>query len=226
MIALVVEDDRVLADLIAFTLRREEFQVFLAYDGQAALEQWREQRPNIILLDLNLPKLDGFSVCSRIRAEDDTPIIMLTVRHDEDDIVHGLELGADDYILKPFSPRQLVARIQSVLRRSGKAHAPAVFRAGGLTLDSNRRTLLVEPDESIYLTSLENRLLRYLMMNSGQILTHEDIIGQVWGSEGGDRDMLRQLIRRLRRKIETASDDMVTIENVHGRGYGLIAPDS
>ncbi|MFN2170929.1 MAG: response regulator transcription factor [Candidatus Promineifilaceae bacterium] len=226
MIALVVEDDRVLADLIAFTLRREEFQVFLAYDGQAALEQWREQRPNIILLDLNLPKLDGFSVCSRIRAEDDTPIIMLTVRHDEDDIVHGLELGADDYILKPFSPRQLVARIQSVLRRSGKAHTPAVFRAGGLTLDSNRRTLLVEPDESIYLTSLENRLLRYLMMNSGQILTHEDIIGQVWGSEGGDRDMLRQLIRRLRRKIETASDDMVTIENVHGRGYGLIAPDS
>ena len=226
MIALVVEDDRVLADLIAFTLRREEFQVFLAYDGQAALQQWREQQPNIILLDLNLPKLDGFSVCSRIRAEDDTPIIMLTVRHDEDDIVRGLELGADDYILKPFSPRQLVARIQSVLRRSGKAHAPAVFRAGGLTLDSNRRMLLIEPDESIYLTSLENRLLRYLMMNTGQILTHEDIIGQVWGAEGGDRDMLRQLIRRLRRKIEAASDDTALIENVHGRGYGLIAPDS
>jgi DNA-binding response OmpR family regulator len=130
--------------------------------------------------------------------EDDTPIIMLTVRHEEDDIVRGLELGADDYILKPFSPRQLIARIQSVLRRSGKSHAPAVFRAGSLTLDSNRRMLLVESDESIYLTSLENRLLRYLMMNSGQILTHEDIIGQVWGAEGGDRDMLRQLIRLLR----------------------------
>ena len=226
MIALVVEDDRVLADLIAFTLRREEFQVFLAYDGQAALQQWRDQRPNIILLDLNLPKLDGFSVCSRIRAEDDTPIIMLTVRHDEDDIVRGLELGADDYILKPFSPRQLVARIQSVLRRSGKAHAPSVFHAGGLTLDSNRRMLLIEPDESIYLTSLENRLLRYLMINTGQILTHEDIIDQVWGAEGGDRDMLRQLIRRLRRKIEAVSEDTAIIENVHGRGYGLITPDS
>jgi DNA-binding response OmpR family regulator len=226
MIALVIEDDRVLADLIAFTLRREEFQVFLAYDGQAALQQWRDQRPNIILLDLNLPKLDGFSVCSRIRAEDDTPIIMLTVRHDEDDIVRGLELGADDYILKPFSPRQLVARIQSVLRRSGKAHAPSVFHAGGLTLDSNRRMLLIEPDESIYLTSLENRLLRYLMINTGQILTHEDIIDQVWGAEGGDRDMLRQLIRRLRRKIEAVSEDTAIIENVHGRGYGLITPDS
>jgi len=226
MIALVVEDDRVLADLIAFTLRREEFQVFLAYDGQAALEQWRDQRPNIILLDLNLPKLDGFSVCSRIRAEEDTPIIMLTVRHEEDDIVRGLELGADDYILKPFSPRQLVARIQSVLRRSGKAHAPAVFQTGGLTLDSNRRMLLIEPDASIYLTSLENRLLRYLMINTGQILTHEDIIDQVWGAEGGDRDMLRQLIRRLRRKIEAVSEDTAIIENVHGRGYGLITPDS
>jgi DNA-binding response OmpR family regulator len=225
MIALVVEDDRVLADLIAFTLRREEFQVFLAYDGQAALQQWHEKRPNIILLDLNLPKLDGFSVCKQIRAEDDTPIIMLTVRHEEDDIVRGLELGADDYILKPFSPRQLVARIQSVLRRSGKSHAPALFRAGELTLDSNRRVLLVEPDESIYLTSLENRLLRYLMMNKGQILTHEDIIGQVWGAEGGDRDMLRQLIRRLRPKVEAGSEHTATIENVHGRGYGLIAPD-
>ena len=226
MIALVIEDDRVLADLIAFTLRREEFQVFLAYDGQAALQQWRDQRPNIILLDLNLPKLDGFSVCSRIRAEDDTPIIMLTVRHDEDDIVRGLELGADDYILKPFSPRQLVARIQSVLRRSGKAHAPSVFHAGGLTLDSNRRMLLIEPDESIYLTSLDNRLVRYLMINTGQILTHEDLIDQVWGAEGGDRDMLRQLIRRLRRKIEAVSEDTAIIENVHGRGYGLITPDS
>jgi DNA-binding response OmpR family regulator len=225
MIALVVEDDRVLADLIAFTLRREEFQVFLAYDGETALQQWRDNRPNIILLDLNLPKLDGFTVCSRIRAEDDTPIIMLTVRHEEDDIVRGLDLGADDYILKPFSPRQLVARIQSVLRRTGKSHVPAVFRAGKLTLDSNRRVLTVDSNKIIHLTSLENRLLRYLMMNKEQILTHEDIIGQVWGPEGGDRDMLRQLIRRLRQKIESDSDPSTYIENVHGRGYGLIARD-
>ena len=220
MKALVVEDDRVLADLIAFTLRREGYQVNLAYDGETALQQWRDSRPDIIVLDLNLPKVDGFTVCSRIRAEDDTPIIMLTVRNEEDDIVRGLGVGADDYVLKPFSPRQLVARIQSVLRRSGISLAPAVYRAGDLTLDSNRRELHVDHNKTIRLTSLENRLLRYLMMNTGHILTHEAIIGQVWGPEGGDRDMLRQLVRRLRRKIEIDPAQPTYIETVPGRGYG------
>ncbi len=224
MKALVVEDDRVLADLIAFTLRREGYQINLAYDGAAALQQWREWRPDIIVLDLNLPKVDGFTVCSRIRAEDDTPIIMLTVRNEEDDIVRGLGVGADDYVLKPFSPRQLVARIQSVLRRSGKSIAPAVYRAGDLTLDSNRRELQIDHNKTIRLTSLENRLLRYLMMNAGHILTHEAIIGQVWGPEGGDRDMLRQLIRRLRRKVEIDPAKPTYIETVPGRGYGLMVP--
>ena len=222
MLALVVEDDRVLADLIAFTLRREEFDVILAYDGQAALEQWREKAPDIIVLDLNLPKVDGFTVCRQIRAEDDTPIIMLTVRNEEDDIVRGLEFGADDYVLKPFSPRQLVARMQSVLRRAGKGQATAVYRAGRLALDSNRREMLVDEEVIAQLTPLENRLLRYLMMNKGHILTHEAIIAQVWGPEGGDRDMLRQLVRRLRRKIEADSEPVAYIENVAGRGYGLV----
>ncbi len=224
MKALVAEDDRVLADLIAFTLRREGFQVNLAYDGESALQQWRDNRPDIIVLDLNLPKVDGFAVCSHIRTEDDTPIIMLTVRSDEDDIVRGLGVGADDYVLKPFSPRQLVARIQSVLRRAGKSIAPAVYRAGDLTLDSNRRELHSGQNKAIRLTSLENRLLRYLMMNVGHILTHEAIIGQVWGPEGGDRDMLRQLVRRLRRKIELDPGQLAFIENVPGRGYGLMVP--
>jgi len=226
MKALVVEDDRVLADLIAFTLRREEYQVSLTYDGESALRQWRDSRPDVIVLDLNLPKIDGFTVCSQIRAEDDTPIIMLTVRDEEDDIVRGLELGADDYILKPFSPRQLVARVQSVLRRAGKSHAPALFHASDLTLDSNRRELRIDNDKAIRLTSLENRLLRYLMINKGHILTHEAIIGQVWGPEGGDRDMLRQLVRRLRRKIELDPSRPAYIENVPGRGYGLLASET
>ena len=225
MKALVAEDDRVLADLIAFTLRREGFQVILAYDGESALQQWRDSRPDIIVLDLNLPKVDGFTVCSRIRSEDDTPIIMLTVRSEEDDIVRGLGVGADDYVLKPFSPRQLVARIHSVLRRAGKSSAPAVYRAGELTLDSNRRELHIGQNKTIRLTSLENRLLRCLMMNTGHILTHEAIMGQVWGPEGGDRDMLRQLVRRLRRKIELDPAQPAYIENVPGRGYGLIVLD-
>ncbi len=224
MKALVVEDDRVLADLIAFTLQREGYQVNLAYDGAAALQQWREGQPDIIVLDLNLPKVDGFTVCRRIRAEDDTPIIMLTVRHEENDIVRGLESGADDYVLKPFSPRQLVARMNSVLRRAGISLAPSVFRAGDLMLDSNRRELQIAEDRTIRLTSLENRLLRYLMMNTGRILTHEAIIGQVWGAEGGDRDMLRQLVRRLRRKIEFDPAQPAYIETVSGLGYGLMVP--
>ena len=225
MKALIVEDDRVLADLIAFTLRREGYQVNLAYDGATALQQWRDSRPDIIVLDLNLPKVDGFTVCSRIRAEDNTPIIMLTVRNEEDDIVRGLGAGADDYILKPFSPRQLVARIQSVFRRSGTSLAPAVYRAGDLTLDNNRRELHIDHNKTIRLTSLENRLLRYLMMNAGHILAHDAIIGQVWGAEGGDRDMLRQLVRRLRRKIEIDPAQPTYIETVPGRGYGLMVPD-
>jgi DNA-binding response OmpR family regulator len=224
MKALVIDDDRTLADLIAFTLRREGYEVSQAFDGETALQQWRSQRPDIIVLDLNLPTVDGFTICRRIRAEDDTPIIMLTVRNDEDDIVHGLELGADDYLLKPFSPRQLVARMQAVLRRTGKSSAPATFQVGELILDRSRRELRIEKGNVIYLTPLENRLLHYLMSNAGHILTIEAIIGQVWGAEGGDRDMLRQLIRRLRSKIEPEPSNPTYIETVPGHGYGLIAP--
>jgi len=224
MKALVIDDDRTLADLIAFTLRREGYEVSQAFDGETALQQWRSQRPDIIVLDLNLPTVDGFTVCRRIRAEDDTPIIMLTVRNDEDDIVHGLEMGADDYLLKPFSPRQLVARMQAVLRRTGKSSAPVTLQVGELTLDRSRRELRIEKGKVIYLTPLENRLLHYLMSNAGHILTIEAIIGQVWGAEGGDRDMLRQLIRRLRSKIEPEPSNPIYIETVTGHGYGLISP--
>ena len=117
---LVVDDDRVLADVISFTLRKEGYQVLLAHDGEAAIRRWEIESPDLIVLDVNLPKVDGFSVLQQIRAVTDTPVILLTVRREEDDIVYGLELGADDYISKPFSPRQLVARIQAVLRRTGK----------------------------------------------------------------------------------------------------------
>ena len=119
MKALIVDDDLVLADVLSFTLRRAGFQVFAVHDGQAALEAWRNEAPDLIILDLNLPKLDGLEVCRRIREQDDVPIIILSVRGDDDDVVRGLELGADDYVPKPFSPRQLVARAQAVLRRAG-----------------------------------------------------------------------------------------------------------
>jgi DNA-binding response OmpR family regulator len=140
--------------------------------------------------------------------------------------VRGLALGADDYMVKPFSPRQLVARAQAVLRRTGKTPAPAIRQVGALTLDPSRRELRLGEGEAISLTPLENRLLDYLMINAGQILTIETLINHVWGVEGGDRDMLRQLVRRLRSKIEPDPAQPIYIETVPGLGYGLTNPAS
>ena len=224
MKALIVDDDLVLADVLAFTLRREGFQVVLAHDGEAALRRWAEEQPDLIVLDVNLPRLDGFAVCRRIREQADTPILLLTVREEEDDIIHGLSLGADDYITKPFSPRQLVARAQAVLRRAGVKPAPTMGQVGELTLDPSRRCLSAG-GESVSLTPLECQLLDYLMLNAGHVLTYEMIINHVWGARGGDRDMLRQLVRRLRSKLAQApgaeSGQPAHIETVPGLGYGL-----
>jgi len=235
MKALIVDDDRVLADVLAFTLRREGFQVLQAHDGAEALARWQEEQPDLIVLDVNLPKLDGFQVCQRIREQSDTPIVLLTVRGEEDDIIHGLELGADDYVTKPFSPRQLVARTRAVLRRASRIGPPARRQAGNVTIDPARRELQVGEGQAVSLTVLENRLMDYLMLNAGHVLTGEAIIDQVWGAEGGDRDMLRQLVHRLRAKLaqacETAGQDpekaaSVYIETVPGLGYGLtLSPD-
>jgi DNA-binding response OmpR family regulator len=157
----------------------------------------------------------------------------LTVRGEEDDIIHGLELGADDYITKPFSPRQLVARANAVLRRAGRATAPALRQVGSLALDPSRRELQVDRGDPVSLTPLENRLLDYLILNAGHVLTAEAIISHVWGAEGGDRDMLRQLVRCLRAKLSLAyqstdpevdADHQAMIETVPGLGYGLTLP--
>ena len=229
---LVVDDDRVLADLVDFTLRREGFQVIQAHDGQAALRRWQEEHPDLLILDVNLPhavpKLDGFVICQRIREQADTPIILLTVREEDDDIVRGLQLGADDYILKPFQPRQLVARVQAVLRRTGKTTTPDFHTFGDLTLYHERREVQVKQGDRIPLTSLENRLLAYLMLHAGHILSYEDIINHIWGPGGGNREMLRQLVRRLRAKIEPEPNASVYIENLPGVGYGLsrLDPDN
>jgi len=219
--ALIVDDDRVLADLLAFTLRREGFEVVQARDGEAALRRWMEEEPDIIVLDVNMPRLDGFGVCRRIRAQADTPIIMLTVRGEEDDIVRGLELGADDYIPKPFSPRQLVARMQAVLRRAGTTPTLGIRHAGELTLDPSRREVCIQEGDPISLTPLESELLEYLMLNAGHVLTHDTIIDHVWGPEGADRDMLRQVVHRLRNKIEPDPSEPIYIETIPGLGYGL-----
>lgn len=221
MKALIVDDDRVLADVVAFALRREGFQVIQAYDGSTALERWHEEQPDLIVLDINLPKIDGFTVCQQIRQTSDTPIIMLTVRGEDDDVVQGLELGADDYIAKPFSPRQLVARAHAVMRRAGQSSIPAPLQVGDLYLSINRREVCVNQGDPIPLTPLEGKLLTYLLTNPGLVLSADAIIDHVWGPRGADRDMLRQLVRRLRSKIEPDPANPIYLKTVPGLGYGL-----
>jgi DNA-binding response OmpR family regulator len=226
MQVLVVDDDRVLAEILAFTLQRIGLDVIQAYDGRTALERWSETEPDLVILDVNLPDVSGFEICRQIRAEANTPIILLTARDKEDDIVHGLEIGADDYITKPYSPRQLVARVQAALRRSGarleRGGTPTTRKVGDVTLILDRREVSIAGDRPVSLTPLEAQLLETLMLNAGRVLTSATLIDQIWGPQGGNRSMLRQLVHRLRRKIEPDPAQPTYIETVPGLGYGLI----
>lgn len=224
---LVVEDDRVVADLITFTVRRAGYEAVMANDAVSALRRWQEDQPGLILLDINLPGTpelkDGFAICRYIRRESDLPILLLTVRGEEDDIVNGLEAGADDYVLKPFSPRQLVARIQAVLRRAnarGSARQ-ATFSVKGLDFNPKLREVRLANGDVAALTSLESRLLEALMLNEGQVLTIDDLISDTWGAGGGTSEMLRQLVRRLRAKVEPDPANPRYIHNIPGLGYTL-----
>jgi DNA-binding response OmpR family regulator len=221
MKALIVDDDRTLADVIAFTFKREGFDVILAEDGDAAYRRWQEDNPDLIILDVNLPKEDGFKVCKRIREQSDIPIILLTVRSDEEDILGGFHLGADDYITKPFSPRQLIARVKAVMRRSKKKNPATVREWGNISLFLNRHELKIGDFPPIQLSGLELRMMDCLMINVGQIVTPEIIIDHVWGPNAGDMDMVRQLIHRLRLKIDNQFPNQISIDNVPGLGYEL-----
>lgn len=227
MKVLVVDDDRVLADLVSFTLRRSGHEVVVASDARSAMQRWSEDKPDFLVLDVNLPGTsdlpDGFAICRKIRSESDVPIILLTVRGEEKDIVFGLEAGADDYILKPFSPRQLVARVQAVMRRS---HAtsnarPITFSVDGLEFNPKLREVILE-NESRSLTQLESKLLEALMLNAGQALTFDDLISDVWGPGGASAEMLRQLVKRLRAKVEKDPANPHYIQNLPGLGYAFL----
>ena len=228
MKVLVVDDDRVVADLIAFTVRRAGYEAVLASDAASTLRRWQEDQPDLIVLDINLPGTsqlkDGFAICKHIRSQSDVPIILLTVRGEENDIVHGLEAGADDYILKPFSPRQLVARVQAVMRRGRGIETSSQstrLSIDGLDFNPKLREVSLSTGDTKSLTSLESRLLEYLMLNAGHILTTDDLISDVWGASGGNSEMLRQLVRRLRAKIEDDSSNPYYIQNLPGLGYAF-----
>ena len=227
---LVVEDDLSLSDVVAFTLRRAGYEVITAFDGLAALQLWKAHAPDLIVLDLNLPKLDGLAVCRQIRSQEQTPIIILSVRSGDEAVVKGLEWGADDYIIKPFSPNQLVARIRAVARRAGMTDAPTVLELAGLVFDRSRNEVqrrAKEPgqdEEPLRLTPLEAKLLETLMRNAGQVLSSDALITAIWGAEGGDRVMLKQLVYRLRAKIDPNETTASLIETIPGVGYSLVEP--
>jgi DNA-binding response OmpR family regulator len=223
MKALIVDDDLALADVVSFTLRRAGFEISTANDGMAAIDRWQQDRPDFIILDLNLPKLSGLEVCRRIRTESDVPILILSVRGDDDDIVTGLQVGADDYVVKPFSPRQLVARVEALLRRTGSGTpAPDSLTVGDLRLDPARGEVYICGELKSHLTRLENELLQTLLLHREQVLSADVLIDHVWGPGGGDRAMLKQLVYRLRRKVQNATADCPDIETIPGVGYSLV----
>lgn len=222
---LVVEDDLSLSDVLAFSLRRAGYEVVTAFDGLAALQLWETENPDLLVLDLNLPKLDGLAVCRQIRSQAQTPIIILSVRSGDEAVVKGLEYGADDYVVKPFSPTQLVARIKAVSRRAGVTETANILEVAGLMLDRSRNEVRHHNSEPVRLTPLEARLLERLMLHAGQVLTSDALITTVWGNEGGDKTMLKQLVYRLRSKImpgdSHSHDSASPIETIPGVGYSL-----
>jgi DNA-binding response OmpR family regulator len=218
---LLVDDDTTLLEVTAFALRRAGFLVVLAHDGEQALRLWSDEQPDLIILDIQLPGKDGLTLCREIRALSNVPIILLTVRSSDEDIVHGLEIGADDYLAKPFSPKQLIARARAVLRRSNVLPKPAQLAAGDLVLDTMQQVVRT-PNAEVRLTSLEFRLLHYLLINKGQIVPTDAILTHVWGyADSGDRKLLKQLLYRLRQKIESPVEGQQYIATIPGVGYTI-----
>lgn len=218
---LVVEDEKSLSDPLAYLLRREGYDVAVVDNGPAALAAVAGSMPDLILLDLMLPGLSGTEVAREIRTKSTVPIIMLTAKDTEVDIVVGLELGADDYVTKPYSSRELLARIKAVLRRKDVSleHGEGVIDYHGIVLDSDKHQLTVR-GVPVSLPLKEFELLELLMMNAGRVLTRGQIIDRVWGSDYfGDTKTLDVHIKRLRSKIELSPSEPTIIVTVRGLGY-------
>lgn len=219
---LLVEDEPDLADPLAYLLRREGYEVEIAEDGPTALALFRESGADIVLLDLMLPGMPGTEVCRQIRTGSAVPIIMLTAKDSEVDIVVGLELGADDYITKPYSSRELLARMRAVLRRVVQAEEDVderILEGGRVTVDLDRHTVAVDGDV-INMPLKEFELLEVLMRNSGRVLTRGQLIDRVWGSDYfGDTKTLDVHIKRIRSRIEQNPSEPVMLVTVRGLGY-------
>jgi two-component system response regulator RegX3 len=221
---LVVEDEQSFSDALSFMLRKEGFDVSVAADGHAALETFEREGADIVLLDIMLPGIPGTEVCRQIRNVSQVPIIMVTAKDSEIDKVVGLELGADDYVTKPFSSRELVARIRAVMRRRGPEAAgagDATLSAGSIVMDVDRHVVTVG-GQAVKLPLKEFELLEVLMRNAGRVLTRGQLIDRVWGSDYvGDTKTLDVHVKRLRSKIEPNPAEPSVLITVRGLGYKL-----
>ncbi|ATZ06273.1 response regulator transcription factor [Corynebacterium striatum] len=224
---LIVEDEESLADPLAFLLRKEGFDVILASDGPTALEQFANNTVDIVLLDLMLPGMSGTDVCKQLRATSSVPVIMVTARDSEIDKVVGLELGADDYVTKPYSSRELIARIRAVLRRGHDASAESqeeeleeqILEGGRVRMDVERHIVMVDGEE-VSMPLKEFDLLEYLLRNAGRVLTRGQLIDRIWGADYvGDTKTLDVHVKRLRSKIEAEPSRPQHLVTVRGLGY-------
>src|SRR3989442_2518206 len=226
---LTADDDPQLLRLVARNLQLEDYEVLTASDGKQALEQVEAHSPDVVLLDVMMPKMDGFTVCQRVREFSSVPIIIVTARGQDQDKVHGLDLGADDYLTKPFSVDELLARVRAVLRRAqfiANEHAHVLrttITIGHLVVDYGQHQVTMAGQE-LLLTPIEYRILAYLAQNAGRVMTQDLLLEHVWGSEYlGESHMLQGNINRLRRKIEADPTHPRYILTKVGFGYLLAA---
>lgn len=217
---LIIEDEKTLSDSLSYALKKEGFETLIASDGESALESFRKKNPDLVMLDLMLPKKSGEDLCREIRKDSDVPILVLSAKDSETDKVVALELGADDYVTKPFSLREVIARIRGLLRRATRAvpEAQETLRVGPLFLDSATHTARAD-QKKLPLTPKEFSLLALFMRNAGRVLTPDIILEQVWGYDYfGSTKTVGVYVKKLREKLETEAH---LIRNVRGVGYKL-----
>jgi len=224
---LVAEDDTDLSALIGFTLRQAGFQVHTVHTGRAALTAFDHERPDFLLLDINMPEPNGLDVCRTIRSRSPVPIMMLTARSHEDDMILALDCGADDYVVKPFSPRSLLARVKALARRSETATLETLS-AGQFQLDLEQHLLTIRGQGQLLLTPLETKALHALMTAPGRTVSTDKLLNHIWGHAATrDRRTLKQLIYRLRQKLERDPSVPQVLQTTPGSGYKLfIAEES
>lgn len=221
---LIVDDDVELVGLLSFAFETAGYVVGTAFDGSEALAMVRAHNPELVILDVNLPSQDGFQVLAELRGISQAPVIMLTVRATEEDEIEGLDLGADDYLRKPFSPRALLARVRSHLRRRVEPGEEPVLALGAIRLDVERCDLRVGDGEPQRLSPLESRLMKALLAHRGRPVDPDRLVDAVWlDRDTADRELLKQVVHRLRRKLAAAGGQGAWIEYIAGSGYAIAA---